>query len=404
MNLEIKKWNQSNVNVNFILDEETLEKYKVKSTKKIGKEIKIPGFREWHVPTEMIVKQVGEEYIRANAIEMYINDSLDQLLKDHQEKYKFIWDIYDLAIVPNTESEIINISYNVDSYPTISKSNDNWKKVKIETLNNEASKEEIDSSFINLMSQYWEWVNVEEITEKTSARAKAIFIDSNWLELETSRVFVNNNDMTESETLKSHFMWKKMNDEFEVKYNYEELPHSLHYHKDEQKPAKILLTIDAIQENVIPEINEENIKKFFWSEWISSEEELKEKISEVIKSEKWANNLTNSVEKYLWECEPSFECIIPKTMVEYEFETRIENMSKRFGSKEKMEKYLQVVNEKNMTRNIKEYYDEIRKSASQSISKFFLFKKITEELWIDSQIDWDKELDPENKLHNFLTK
>lgn len=404
MNLEIKKWNQSNVNVNFVLDNETLEKYKVKSLKKIWKEVKVPWFREGHVPAEMVIKQVGEEYIRANAIEMYINDSLDLLIKDHQEEYKFIWDIYDLAIIPNTENDTINISYSVDSYPIISKTNDNWKKAKIQATNDEPTQEEIDSSFTNLMSQYAEWINVEEITPKTSARAKAIFIDANGIELDTGRVFVNNNDMNESEVLKSNFMGKKMNDEFEIEYNHDALPHSIHYHKDEQKPAKILITIDAIQESVIPEMNEENIKKFFGAEWINSESELKEKIAEVIKSEKWASSLTNSVENYLSECESSFECIIPKTMIEYEFATRVENMSKRFGSKEKMEKYLQVVNEKNLTRNINEYYEEIRKSASQSISKFFLFKKITEELWIDSEINRDLELDPENKLYNFLNK
>lgn len=402
MNLELNKWEKSNVNVNFVLDEASLEQYKVKSIKKIWKDFKAPGFREGHVPADIIKKQVGEEYIRANAIELAINDSLDKLLKDNQEEYKFIWDIYNLAIIPDGED--IKINYSVDIYPSISKLNDNWKKLKVDKFDDEATAEEVESSFKNLMSQYAERKDVDQISENSSAKAKIIFVDDNGVELETSRVFVNNADMQEHKIMKDNFLWKKINEEFEIKYNHDKLPHTLHYHKDEQKPSKILVTIEAIQDAEIPEMNPENIKKFFWNEWINSEEDLKLEIAKVIKSEKWNSNLTNVIEKYLNEAQASFETTIPKTMIEYEFASRIENMSKRFGSKDKMEKYLQVVNEKNENWNINDYYEEIRKSAEQSISKFFLFKKITEELWIDKDINREVELEPEKKLNEHLSK
>ncbi len=402
MNLELNKWEKSNININFTLDENVLETYKTKSIKKIWKDIKAPGFREWHVPVEIIKKQVGDEYIKANAIELAVNDSLDKLLKENQETYKFIWDIYNLAILPDWENIIVN--YTVDIYPSVYKLNENRKNLKVDKYDDQVTEEKVNSSYDNLMSQYAERKDSDTITEHSSSKVKAVFLDKDGLEIDTSRIFVNSGDLKEYDVIKQNFLWKKINEEFEISYDQNTLPHVLHYHKDEKIASKILIYIEAIQDAHIPEMNPENIKKFFGNEGINSEEDLRKEIAKVIKSEKWNTNLTNVVEKYLNESQDSFEISIPKTMIDYENNTRIENMSKRFGSKEKMEKYLQVVNEKNEKWNINEYYEEIQKSSESSISKFFLFKKITEELWIDKDINREMELDPEKKLIEHFDK
>lgn len=401
MNLELSRASQSNIDVSLKLTADVISQYQDKSLKSLQKTYKAPWFREWNVPLDIIKKQMDQEYIRANGIEMAVNESIDKLIKENSAEYQFIWDIYNLSILP--EWDDIVIKYTVDIYPSAKKLNDNFKSVKIEKADDEPTKEDIESSFNNLIAQYGEWTDADEITEDSSARAKIKFIDSEGNILEESRVFVNWADIAEHDIVKKNFLGKKMNEEFDMKYDHDKLPHILHYHKDGQNPAKVEVTIDAIQNLIKPEINEENIKKRFGNEDIRNEEELKTKIAEVIKLEKGAMNLTNAVEKYLEEAGPSFECIVPKTMVQYEFNTRVENMSKRFGSKEKMEKYLEVANEKNPEWKLSDYYAEIEKSAWLSINKFFIFREITRELGIESEINWDKELDPETKLYEFLS-
>lgn len=402
MNLELKKWNQSNIDVNLTLTADTITQYIDKSLKSLQKTYKAAGFREGHVPMDIIKKQVDQEYVRANGIEMAVNDSIDKLLKDNSKEYQFIGDIYNMSLVPDGDD--LKVSYTVDVYPVAIKLDDKFKSAKIEKADDTVTEQDINSSYDNLLAQYGEWTNVDEITMDTSARAKISFLDKDGNILEDSRIFVSGADMTEHDIMKHNFLGKKMNEEFDIKYDHEKLPHTLHYHKDEQHPAKISVIIDAIQELQKPEVNAENIKKRFGDENIKNESELKEKIAEVIKVEKAAANLTTAIEKYLEEAGKSFTCIVPKTMVAYELNTRVENMSKRFGSKEKMEKYLEVMNEKNPNWKLSDYYAEIEQSAATSINKFFIFKKITEELWIDKYINWDKELDPENKLYEFLNK
>jgi FKBP-type peptidyl-prolyl cis-trans isomerase (trigger factor) len=66
-------------------------------------------------------------------------------------------------------------------------------------------------------------------------------------------------------------------------------------------------------------------------------------------------------------------------MINEEFKSRMKSLEERFGDKEKVEQYFkQLGNEKT-----KEFVEEISKAAQDSLEKFFILQKITEELKID---------------------
>ena len=80
--------------------------------------------------------------------------------------------------------------------------------------------------------------------------------------------------------------------------------------------------------------------------------------------------------------------IIPKTMVEEEFKSRLHSLEHRFWSKEKVQEYLQSLTEE----QAKEFIDSVQKASAESLEKFFILNKIAELLWINL----DREQEAQN--------
>jgi len=81
----------------------------------------------------------------------------------------------------------------------------------------------------------------------------------------------------------------------------------------------------------------------------------------------------------------SMSVAIPKTMIDQEFQSRIQSLEKRFGSKEKVEEYLRSMTEE----QAKQFVEDIQKASAESLEKFFILNKVTELLGIT--LDWEKD-------------
>ena len=81
--------------------------------------------------------------------------------------------------------------------------------------------------------------------------------------------------------------------------------------------------------------------------------------------------------------------IIPKTMIDEEFKSRVHSLEHRFGSKEKVQEYMKSMTEE----QAKDFVDSIQKASAESLEKFFILNKVAELLGID--LDW------ENGAQNF---
>ncbi|MDR0650411.1 MAG: hypothetical protein LBG59_03195 [Candidatus Peribacteria bacterium] len=89
--------------------------------------------------------------------------------------------------------------------------------------------------------------------------------------------------------------------------------------------------------------------------------------------------------------------VIPKTMVEEEFKSRLHSLEQRFGSKEKVEEYLKSMSEE----QAKQFVNDIQHASRESLEKFFILNKVTEELGIE--IDWkDQGLVVERKIYEYF--
>ena len=64
------------------VDSDQLEAAKRKAAKKIARRIKVPGFRPGKAPYQVIQRQVGDEALLEESIEILVNDVYPQVIED----------------------------------------------------------------------------------------------------------------------------------------------------------------------------------------------------------------------------------------------------------------------------------------------------------------------------------
>ena len=74
-------------------------------------------------------------------------------------------------------------------------------------------------------------------------------------------------------------------------------------------------------------------------------------------------------------------------MIDEEMKNRIKHMSERMGGEKWLQAYLQKMGEAES----KKYIDTIRDAGHKSIQKFFVMRKICEDLWLDINRSADME-------------
>jgi FKBP-type peptidyl-prolyl cis-trans isomerase (trigger factor) len=183
--------------------------------------------------------------------------------------------------------------------------------------------------------------------------------------------------MEEFPIVKTMFAGKKDKEEFTTDYNEKDFPPMLHNrNKDGKKAAKVVCTISDVREVVLPDFSAENIKKFFGNDDVTTEEQLRVKITELISKQKREMLLMQAVDGMLTRSAGSFEIVVPKTLIDEEKKTRMKSLEERMGGADGMKQYFEKIGEEEG----KKMHTEIETAAKQSLEKFFLLKEIVEKL------------------------
>ena len=66
------------------VDFQDLDEYKNEAINKISKNLNIKGFRPGKIPANIVTREVGEDAINEEAIEMYLPENLFTILKDEE--------------------------------------------------------------------------------------------------------------------------------------------------------------------------------------------------------------------------------------------------------------------------------------------------------------------------------
>lgn len=401
MKYDLTKGN-GNYEVKVVVDAKTQEEMKEGALKLAQKDFSFHGFRQGHVPLSIVEKNIKPEYMQMAMYEEVINKALQKVVKEN-EKIQFIGQPYDLNDTKDDKGW--TITFKLDVYPEVEVKDKKWEDLHVHAIDTEATAEEEANALNNLARQYADYQDTDTITEDSVAKLKFVMLDKDGNEIDKGSAFLGKEEYDEFEFVKKEFVGKKKDETVEFKYDEKKLPHVLHFHpKDEAKKglkaATVSATIVDIKNVILPDFSDtEVLKKLFQSDEITSQESLKAKIHEVLGQQKRENALHQSVEHVIEQATASMSVTIPHTILREEMAARVKQLGDRMGGEAGMKQYFDQIGEE----GTKKVYDDIENSARQSLEKFFILRKLTELLGIDSTIDWNKHLDAEEKIYEKLS-
>lgn len=399
MEKSVKKWTHANYDIQLIISEKEYEDAKTNILKKFQKDYEAPGFRKGSAPIAMVEKNIKPEMVSIGAYEQLINTGLQEILKE-QPDLKLIGEPYDLKQEQKDGNTIVDLK--LDIFPVVEMINNDWEKESITAIENTATQEEIDGTLINIQKQYADYKDAESIQLDTISKIAIDYLDKEGKSVNTWHTYIGEQEFTENPFFTKTFVDKKKTENFELTYDEKKLPAVFHNKKVDTQAEKIKLTIEDVKMVVLPEMNEEMLKKLFGEDTkLKNKEDLVAHITESVEQQKYDQELIKKIEGVLGNIRnKSMKVVIPQTLINEEMKSRMQNLEQRLGGKEKMEEYF-----KNMwEEKAQAFFDDITQAAEESLEKFFILQKFTELLKLD--VDWNKteHFAIEKKIYDTLLK
>ncbi len=384
----LKKWKASNYEVEIIFTPEDQSKEKQHVLLTFQKDMEKPGYRKGHVPLDIVEKNVDPQYFEMAVTEHIINHALQHILAENSD-IKFIGEPY--GYNQNKKDDQTTVTIFLDVYPEVEIKKDDWKKESIKPISTKVEEKEIEEALHNLKKNYADYQDTDKLEKDTVSKIALNFIDKKGETLEKWTSYIGEPEFNEDPFWEKTFVGKKKGEVIDIKYDEKKLPIVLQVKDKENKPETLKVTISDVKKQVLPEFTPETIEKLFWKQSeVKDEKQLKEYIKDQLAVQKEQNELIKGVEEYVSKIREKFmSVIIPKTMIDEEFKSRVHSLEHRFGSKEKVQEYMKSMTEE----QAKDFVDSIQKASAESLEKFFILNKVAELLGID--------LDRENGAQNF---
>lgn len=398
MKHSIKKWKASNYEVEIVFSSDDKNHEKKHVLLSFQKDMEKPWYRKWHVPLEIVERSVDPQYFEMAIAEHIINHALWEVLANNSD-IKFIWEPYWYEQTKKDEDTVIKIL--LDVYPEVEVKNDSWKKKTVKSVSSKVEDSEVEEAILNLKKNYADYQDTEVLEKDTVSKISLSFVDKSWEVLEKWTTYIGSPEFEEDKFWEKTFVGHKKGEVVEVKYDEKKLPIVLQVKdKENHKPTTLQMTIVDVKKQILPEFDEATIEKLFGKDaWVKNEWELKSMIKEQISVNKEQNELVQAVEEYVSSLRnDDMTVIIPKTMIDEEFKSRIHSLEHRFGSKEKVQEYLKSMEEA----QAKEFIESIQKAAAESLEKFFILNKVAELLELKLDREKTENLAVERELYNFF--
>ena len=383
MDKKLTLWTKSNYVITVSFSDEDKQKVRTHVLNHFAKDMKVPGFRPGNIPMHIVERNIQPAYIEMAITEHLVNDAIQEVLNENKD-IKFIGEPY--WYDTKTEKWITSVSFHLDVYPEVSIDWKKWESVKMKEVKEDATDQEVEDSLNNIKKNYADYKDTDKIDDKkTLSKLWLEFVDKDWNIIDKWTTYLGETEFNEDKFWTKTFNWKAKWEVVELSYDEKKLPHVLHAKKQGGKTLKV--TIQDVKEIVLPELNDEMIKKLFGDNAeVKNLNELKNYIKKEIIKQKEEHSLVHTVEDYLAEIRKAWvNVIIPETIINQEFKVRMENLQQRFGSEEKVKEYFQQLWEE----KAKAFVEEVKTAATESLEKFFVLNQITEKLGL--KINWNDE-------------
>lgn len=398
MEKKLTAWTKSDYVISLSITDEDKARVRTHVLNHFAKDMKVPGFRVGKVPMHIVEQNIQPAYLEMAIVEHLVNDAIQEVLEENAS-IKFIGEPY--GYDTKTEKWVTKVSFHLDVYPEVSTDGKKRESIKMKAIKVEATDQEIEDSLLNIQKNYADYKDTDTISDKnTLSKLWLEFVDKKWEAVDKWTAYLGETEFNEDKFWSKTFNGKKKDEVIELAYDEKKLPQVFHAKHWEPKTLKV--TVKDVKEVVLPELNDKMIGKLFWEQAeVKTYDELRAYIKNEILKQKQDSELIKTIEDYLNDIRKAWlNVIIPETIINQEFNTRMQNLKERFGSQEKVSEYFKQLWEEKS----KAFVEEVKKAATESLEKFFILNKVTEHLWI--KIDWTSKdqdnLFVEKEIYNKL--
>ena len=155
MKYKIKKESEFEKNLEIKVELEDLDDHRDEAIKKIGKQIKVDGFRTGKIPANIVKREVGEDYINEEAIELFLPQTLFSILNDEEISPATRPDIKEIK----KEKSHFDVNVLITLWPTLSKLPKLSQTVEVDSIT--PTDDEIADQIERIKSQFAEVSKVE---------------------------------------------------------------------------------------------------------------------------------------------------------------------------------------------------------------------------------------------------
>jgi len=356
MDIQVEKLKGAEVKITVSLSEEEMGPHKAKAAEELQGQVKIDGFREGHIPMEVLIKHVGKDAFMSRVLDVAIGESYEKAIRDND---LMPVDYPKLNVVTH---EPLKYEATVPLLPEVE-----WKKdlskLKVKKKELKVEDKEVDEVLSNLQNRSTSWADVERAA-KMEDRVELDFdgFDEGGAPLDGTSsknhpVVLGSNSLIPGFEEEVVGMKKDEEKEFDIVF-----PEDYHSEKFQKKKVKFKIKLNRIEESTKPELSDDFANEITGGHR-KTMKELKEEIVEELHKQKERQEELQLETDFIKELPKYAKADISQTLIDREVDFMKERMKQDLQKQGKSwEDY-----EKEMEEKKKDIKAELEKPAKDQV-------------------------------------
>ena len=360
MKYKVKKISEFESSIEITVDFDDLEEKKDEAISKISKSLKVKGFRPGKIPKNIVIREVGEDYVLEEAIDIYLPEQIFEILNKEEISPAVRPVIKDLK----KEKKSFKIEVLITLWPKLSKLPKLDQTVEVESI--EPTEEEINEQIDRIKLQFGEVQKVERPAKESDYLLLNISGSENGNELKD----FNYQDYLYE--LGSALLTPSLDSKLEgvssgaiIKFN-DDIPALA------KSNIEISVLVKEIKEKIMPELTDDWVSSVTEFDTVKEMNEELYKNIESVKKRQIANQYQGLLTSKLIE-ESKLE--LPEQLVIAEMDSILQNfMNELQQNNIKIEDYLQITGLTEET-----LQEDLKNQATRNLSMVVILDKVVED-------------------------
>ena len=360
MKYKVKKISEFESSIEITVDFDDLEDKKDEAISKIGKSLKVKGFRPGKIPKNIVVREVGEDYVLEEAIDIYLPEQIFEILNKEEISPAVRPVIKDLK----KEKKSYKIEVLITLWPKLSKLPKLSQTVEVESI--EPTEEEINEQIERIKLQFGD---VEKV-DRPAKEADYLLLNISGLENGAELKDFNYQDYLYE--LGSALLTPSLDSKLEgvssgaiIKFN-DDIPAL------GKSNIEISVLVKEIKEKIMPELTDDWVSSVTEFDTVKEMNEELYKNIESVKKRQIANQYQGLLTSKLIE-ESKLE--LPEQLVIAEMDSILQNfMNELQQNNIKIEDYLQITGLTEET-----LQEDLKNQATRNLSMVVILDKVVED-------------------------